>query len=180
MTWLDVLLTARPATVFRRGGGGTMRRYEMVEAYRCEDADVVLVTMGSMSGTAKHVVNRQREQGVPVGVVKLSAFRPFPALELRKALGAARVIGVLDRSAGLGADMAPVCLEVRSATRDVNVQVVGYVGGLGGRDITETTVQSILGQLLEIGEGRRSRPDSAWIDVRDDALAIRPRRGDAS
>jgi pyruvate ferredoxin oxidoreductase alpha subunit len=156
------------------------RRYEMVEAYQCEDADVVLVTIGSMSGTAKHVVNKQREQGLPVGVVKLTAFRPFPTLHLQKALGAARVVGVLDRSAGLGADLAPVCLEVRSATQDLNVQVVGYVGGLGGRDITETTLQSILRQLLEISDGRRSKPDSAWIDVRDGALAIRPRRGDAS
>jgi pyruvate ferredoxin oxidoreductase alpha subunit len=161
---------------YRRFG----RRYEMVEAYRCEDADVVLVTMGSMSGTAKHVVNKQRDRGLPVGVAKLTAFRPFPAQALREALESARVVGVLDRSAGLGAAHAPACLEVASAVRDGDVRVFGYVGGLGGRDITETTVESIFRELLEIKEGRRSNPSTPWIDVREDALTIRPWRGKAS
>lgn len=156
------------------------RRYEMVEAYRCEDADVVLVTIGSMSGTAKHVVNKQRDQGIPVGVVKLTTFRPFPVEALRKALGGARVVGVLDRSAGLGAPSAPVCLEVVAAVRDEGVRVIGYVGGLGGRDITETTVESIFRELLEIKDGRRSKPVKPWIDVRADAMTIRPWGGKAS
>jgi len=159
--------------------GAFGRRHEMVESYRSEDADVVLVTMGSMSGTAKHVVNKQRDRGLPVGVVKLGAFRPFPAHALRKALSSARVVGVLDRSAGLGARHAPVCLEVASAVRDGEVKVFGYVGGLGGRDITETTVESIFRELLEIRHGRQSQPVTPWVDVREDALTIRPWRGEA-
>jgi pyruvate ferredoxin oxidoreductase alpha subunit len=156
------------------------RRYEMVEAYRCEDAEVVLVTIGSMSGTAKHVVNKQRDRGIPVGVVKLTTFRPFPIEALRKALWGARVVGVLDRSAGLGAPSAPVCLEVVSAVRDEGVRVIGYVGGLGGRDVTETTLESIFRQLLEINDGRQAKPVKPWIDVRDDAMTIRPWGGKAS
>jgi pyruvate ferredoxin oxidoreductase alpha subunit len=161
---------------YRRFG----RRYQMVEAYRCEDADAVLVTLGSMSGTAKRVVNQQRNRGLRVGVAKLSTFRPFPSQALREALGSARVVGVLDRSAGLGAPYAPVCLEVASALRDGEMRVFGYVGGLGGRDITETTVESILRELLEIKDGQWSNPVTPWIDVRDDALAVRPWRGKAS
>jgi pyruvate ferredoxin oxidoreductase alpha subunit len=149
------------------------RRYRMVEAYRCEDAGVALVTLGSMSGTAKYVVNRQRELGNPVGVVKLTTFRPFPVEELRKAVGGASVVGVLDRSAGLGAQQAPVCLEIKSALEGQEVQVVGYVSGLGGRDITEDTVESILRELLEIKQGRLSRPAKAWIDARPEAMSIR-------
>jgi pyruvate ferredoxin oxidoreductase alpha subunit len=136
--------------------------------------------MGSMSGTAKHVVNKQRDRGIPVGVVKLTTFRPFPIQALREALGGARVVGVLDRSAGLGAASAPVCLEVVSAVRGEGVRVIGYIGGLGGRDITESTVESILGELLEIKDGRQSKPVNPWIDVRDDAMTIRPWGGKAS
>jgi pyruvate ferredoxin oxidoreductase alpha subunit len=149
------------------------REYRVVEAYRCEDAEVVLVTLGSMSGTAKYVVNRQRELGNPVGVVKLTTFRPFPVQELREAVGGASVVGVLDRSAGLGAQQAPVCLEVKSAMQEGDIQVVGYVGGLGGRDITEDTVESIFRELLEIKRGRLSRPTKAWIDARPEAMSIR-------
>jgi len=155
------------------------RRYEMVEAYRCEDAEVVLVTIGSMSGTAKHVVNKHRDRGIPVGVVKVTTFRPFPAQALRRALGSARVVGVLDRSAGLGAPFAPGCLEVASAIRDGEVRIFGYVGGLGGRDISETTVGSILCELLDIKDGRQSEPVTPWIDVRHDAMTIRPWPGEA-
>lgn len=149
------------------------RRYDMVEAYRSEDADVILVTLGSMSGTAKHVVNKLRDQGLRVGVAKISTFRPFPADQVCKALSAARVVGILDRSAGLGAQMAPVCLEIKSALRDERVRVCGYVAGLGGRDITEATVESILRELLEIEQGRKSEPEKWWIDAGADAMEIR-------
>lgn len=156
------------------------RRYEMVEAYRCEDADVVLVTLGSMAGTAKHLVNRLRDQNVPVGVAKITSFRPFPVQALRKALGSARVVGVLDRSAGLGAHTAPVCLEVVSAVRGDDVKVFGYVGGLGGRDITETTLQSIFRELLDIKGERQREPAKLWIDARPEAMGIRPFGGTVS
>jgi len=149
------------------------REYEMVETFRLQDADVVLVTLGSMSGTAKHVVNKLRVQDLRVGVVKLGVFRPFPAEELRKALKGKRVVGVLDRSAGLGADGGPLRLEVDSALSGTQTQVVGYVGGLGGRDITETTVGAVFEELLQIRDGARSRPAKPWIDTRDDAMELR-------
>jgi len=149
------------------------RQYEMVETYRSEDADVVLVTLGSMSGTAKHVVNKLRVQDHPVGVLKLGVFRPFPAEELRKALEGKRVVGVLDRSAGLGADGGPLCLEVDSALSGTQTQVVGYIAGLGGRDITEMTVRAVFEELLQIRDGARSRPAKPWIDTRENAMELR-------
>jgi pyruvate ferredoxin oxidoreductase alpha subunit len=148
----------------------------MVEAYRCEDAEVALVTMGSMSGTAKHVVDKQRELGVPVGVAKISAFRPFPTARLRAALGGVQVVGVLDRSAGLGAETGPVTLEVRSALARQKVDVHGYVAGLGGRDINETTIEAVIDELFEIKGGRSRGPVNRWIDVRDNAMTIRSKR----
>jgi pyruvate ferredoxin oxidoreductase alpha subunit len=150
------------------------RTYSMVESYRTEDADVILVTLGSMAGTAKHVVNKLRKRGQRVGVLKLSVFRPFAAEQLRKALGPGQVVGVLDRSAGLGAQAGPLCLEVESALAGADVPVYGYVGGLGGRDITETTVGAIFRELQELREGRRSEPARRWIDARPEAMTIRP------
>jgi pyruvate ferredoxin oxidoreductase alpha subunit len=149
------------------------RQYEMVETYRSEDAEVALVTLGSMSGTAKHVVNKLRVQDLPVGVVKLGVFRPFPGAEVRKALEGKRVVGVLDRSAGLGADGGPLWLEVDSALAGTQTQVVGYVAGLGGRDITETTVRTVFDELLQIRDGQRSGPAKQWIDTREDAMELR-------
>jgi pyruvate ferredoxin oxidoreductase alpha subunit len=150
------------------------RRYDMVEAYRCRDADVILVTLGSMSGTAKHVVNRLRAKNQRVGVVKLSVFRPFPVDQVREALAGKQVVGVLDRSAGLGAQGGPVWLEVNSALSG-RVQVCGYVAGLGGRDITETTMEQIFYELFHIKEGKISRPAKPWIDTRPEAMQLRLR-----
>jgi pyruvate ferredoxin oxidoreductase alpha subunit len=149
------------------------RRYEMVEAYRCEDADVVVVTLGSMSGTTKHVVNELRANDLRVGAVKIGVFRPFPSEELRTALGGKRVVGVVDRSAGLGAQGGPVWLEVSAAVSDRQTRVFGYVAGLGGRDVTETTVRAVFDELLQISDRERLRPAKSWIDTRDNAMQLR-------
>lgn len=149
------------------------RKHEMVEAYLCDDADVVLVTLGSMSGTAKHVARRLREDNYRAGVVKLGVFRPFPVERIRKALGGKRVVGVLDRSAGLGAQAGPLSLEISTALSDSEAQVYGYTAGLGGRDITEMTIETIFGELLEIRNGSLPGPVKAWIDTRPDAMRIR-------
>ncbi len=150
------------------------RVYSMVEAYRCEGAQVVLVTLGSMAGTAKHVANQLRGQGLPVGVIKLGVFRPFPAAALRAALSHIPIVGVIDRSAGLGALGGPTWQEVSSAAMGLPVQVFGYIAGLGGRDITERTLAAAFFELLAIARGERCAPQQAWIDTREDAMHIRP------
>jgi pyruvate ferredoxin oxidoreductase alpha subunit len=150
------------------------RRYDMVEAYRCEDADAVLVTLGSMAGTAKHVVNKLRAKNQRVGAVKLGVFRPFPVESLQKALAGKRVVGVLDRSAGLGAQGGPVWLEVNAAVSDTGTRVLSYVAGLGGRDITESTMETVFHQLLQIHRGEKPGPAKPWVDTRRDAMFLRP------
>jgi pyruvate ferredoxin oxidoreductase alpha subunit len=149
------------------------RRYEMVEAFRCEDAEVVLVTLGSMAGTTKHVVNELRAHDLRVGAIKIGVFRPFPVEELRTALRGKRVVGVVDRSAGLGARGGPVWLEVSAAVSDRQTRVFGYVAGLGGRDVTEATVREVFDELLEISHGERLQPAKPWIDTRDNAMELR-------
>ncbi len=151
------------------------RKYRMIEAYKCEDAEVVLVTIGSMAGTAKHVVNQLRTKGQKVGVVKITCFRPFPLEILRGILTGKKMIGVLDRSAGLGAEGGPVWLEVKSAA-DKDAKVFDYVAGLGGRDIPETTIEKIYTELLQSVSSDRSVPVKPWIDTAENAMEVREAR----
>jgi pyruvate ferredoxin oxidoreductase alpha subunit len=147
------------------------RKYRVIEAYKCEDTEVVLVTIGSMAGTAKHVVNQLRAEGQKVGVVKITCFRPFPLEILRGILKGKKVIGVIDRSAGLGAEGGPVWLEVKSAV-DKEAKIFDYIAGLGGRDIPETTIEKICAELLQSVNSDRPAPVKPWIDTAEHAMEV--------
>lgn len=148
------------------------RKYELVEGYRTEDADVVLVALGSMCGTAQYVVNKMRAKGQKVGLLKVTVFRPFPAEYIRRLVGDQAVVGVFDRSAGLGGEGGPVWYEVCSALRNKDNQVFHYVGGIGGRDVRVETIENIYNELLAIKAGESDR-HTEWIDVKDNALELR-------
>jgi len=79
----------------------TGRKYNFFESYKLDDADIAIVCMNSTAGTAKHVVNQLREQGIKAGVLKLRMFRPFPAEEVSEALRNLKAIAVLDKSDSL-------------------------------------------------------------------------------
>lgn len=148
------------------------RSYNMVDAYRLEDAEFAVVTIGSMAGTAKYVVNQLREKGIKAGAMQVRLFRPFPTQEVREALKNVKVIGVMDRSAGLGTQEAPVCTEVRAAMYGMNASIHSYIGGLAGRDISDHTFQRIFNELMEIAEGKRETA-TQWFDVKENAMNIR-------
>jgi len=120
-----------------------------------------------MSGTAKHTVDILREQGKQVGMVKIVAFRPFPAALLKAALANAATVGVIDRSASFGAQVGPVATEVRSALSGKPVQ--GFIAGLGGRDVSVGTFEKAFVCLLE----QKTTDELVWLDVKDNALSLR-------
>ncbi|MDV3428097.1 MAG: pyruvate ferredoxin oxidoreductase [Bacillota bacterium] len=148
------------------------RKLNIVEGYKTEDADVVLVALGSMCGTAKYVVNKLREQGKKVGLAKVTVFRPFPFKQLEEILSAKKVIGVFDRSAGLGGQGGPLWSETSAALKKHDCDIRHFVGGLGGRDVTIVTIEKIFNELLEIKEGKREN-HTEWIDVKENAMDIR-------
>lgn len=123
------------------------RRYGAVEAYHTDDADLVLVTSGTVTSTARHVIDQRRAAGERVGLVKIKMFRPFPTETLRAALAGIDRVAVLDRnlSPGRGGIFAE---ELRAALYDVPAedrpQVYGYVLGLGGRDIRPDTIDTVI------------------------------------
>ena len=144
------------------------RHKGVVEGYRAEDADAIIITQGSMSGTAKYVVDKLRELGQKVGAVKIVMFRPFPYEALRQVCGSVKKIAVLDRTAGLGAQGTPLWLETKAAL-DGDVDVRRYVGGLAGRDISPMTIQKVFEDL------RQESPCDGvnWIDCKDDPMHLR-------
>ena len=150
----------------------TGRKVQILESYKTEDADTVLVALGSMCGTAKYVVNKMREKGKKVGLLKIVAFRPFPFKKVREALEKFKVIGVFDRSAGLGGQGGPLWSEVTAAMNGNSSDIRNFVGGLGGRDVTETTITKIFDELLDIESGK-SEKHTQWIDTKENAMTLR-------
>jgi pyruvate ferredoxin oxidoreductase alpha subunit len=150
------------------------RSHQLVEPYRCEDADAVLVTLGSMSGSVKEIVDQYREAGKKVGNLKIVSFRPFPEELLCKYLPDAARIGVLDRSMSFGAPAGPVCNEVRSAlaNHDRKAKVQGFVVGLGGRDVRPVAVETAFDHLLS----NQYDPEVQWLDISDNAMTLRQYR----
>jgi len=130
------------------------RYYSPVECYHCEDASVLLLTMGSFSETATVAIDKLREKGKDVGLIRLRLWRPFPFTEIRQAVKNAEVLIVLDRALSFGGPGGPVCSEIRSAlyNEDKKPKVVGFVGGLGGRDITSDEFEDIVNRGIEISQ----------------------------
>jgi len=90
------------------------RRYQYVEPYEIDDADVVLISLGSTAGKIKDVVDNLRFKGMRVGALKIRLYRPFPRDEVIEYLSNASVIGVMDRAIAFGAPYGSVCLDVKS------------------------------------------------------------------
>ena len=113
------------------------REYKAIEEYKTDGADTILLMMGSFAQTASVAIDELRANGEKVGLVKIRLWRPFPFDELRAALAKAKKVIVLDRAISLGGPGGPVASEVRAALYDVpnKPAVVGFIGGLGGRDI---------------------------------------------
>jgi pyruvate ferredoxin oxidoreductase alpha subunit len=130
------------------------RYYSPLECYRCEKAKVLLLTMGSYSETAMSAIDTMREEGEEVGLVKLRLWRPFPFAEIRSAVKGAEVLIVLDRALSFGGPGGPVFAEIRSAFYDLEERpkVVGFVGGLGGRDISPQGFREMIRRGMEIAQ----------------------------
>jgi len=133
------------------------RRYEPIQAYRTKDADVALVTMGSMGETAEIAVEELRKQGVKAGLLKIKLWRPFPFAELRKAVQGIRVLAVTDRACSFGGPGGPVFSEIRSALYEEPVRpaIVNYIIGLGGRDVQ---VEDFMEMVRQAARGKLSEP----------------------
>ncbi len=121
----------------------------MVAGYYHEDAEEILITVGSITGTARVCVDHLREKGKKVGLVKLRYLRPFPETELQKRLKSAKAIGVLDKDIDYGRE-GIIFTEVSSALgqRGNDIHQHNFIGGMGGRNISKQDIFDMF-SLLE-------------------------------
>jgi pyruvate ferredoxin oxidoreductase alpha subunit len=119
------------------------REYAPVEPYRSEDAERILVALGSTAGTVKDAVDELREEGERVGSLKITTFRPFPAVELARAVDGVLDLDVLDRADSPGG-APPLRAEIAAALFGSQVRLHGHVYGLGGRDFHPEDARSVL------------------------------------
>ena len=132
---------------FRREFG---RGYGVVESFLTEDAEVVVVTEGSMTSTARVAITGLRQEGYKAGLLKLRLFRPFPVAAIQKALRGKRKIAVVDRNCSVGAG-GIFCQELRAALvhSPDHPNIFGYIAGSGGTDITPGVIRGIALKTLE-------------------------------
>jgi len=138
-------------------GDMTGRYYHPVETYKSEDADTLLITMGSCGETASVAVDKMREEGRSVGLVKIRLWRPFPFDDLKKATLHAKQLVVIDRAISVGA-CGPVASELKAALygNDKRPSVYNFVAGISGRDVTPSDFVKMVDKAeIEIEEGNK-------------------------
>lgn len=128
------------------------REYGLFEEYRTEDADYIMMIMGSAAGTAKQAVDDLREKGKKVGVLKLRVFRPFPAKEIAEALKNCKAVAIMDRCESYNGNGGPLGSEVPAAlfNNKVMIDAVNYIYGLAGRDFTISDATEIFAELEDM------------------------------
>ena len=142
-----------------------------IDEYMTEDADIVLVGMGTLASPARVAVRRMREQGKKVGFLRIKFFRPFATEEVREALSHCKAVGVVDRDYSYGSPSFGGVLfnEMRSAlyTLDNRPLVQNFVAGLGGREILVRDVEAMTGMVQDSIDSGKVKEENTWIGVRE-------------
>ena len=152
----------------------TGRKYNIVESYDMDDADVTVVCMGTSVETAREVAKEMRAKGIKAGVVGIRVFRPFPFEEIKAAFKNVKAIAVLDRSAPGGTPGA-MFNEIAGAlyNTDERALLSGYIYGLGGRDLTKAHLVDLYTELqANVDAGKVTTPLQQFIGVRGPKLAF--------
>ncbi len=143
--------------IFGRSYGG------LVEEYRMDDADAVLVGSGSMCGTIKAVIDEKRAAGVKVGLLKLRMYRPFPSEAMIKALKGKKAIGVVDRSLCFGFKGGPIYTELKAfETKLGGSKMISFIDGIANTDITKINVATMIDTTCDLAAGKDVR-EVTWV-----------------
>jgi pyruvate ferredoxin oxidoreductase alpha subunit len=150
------------------------REYHPVETYLTEDADEILVAIGSVTGTARLAIDALRAKGRKVGLAAVRLWRPFPKAAMAKALANAKTVAALDRSLSMGTtgalynEIAAVIVENR-----LPAMLLNYIYGLGGRDVTMPMIERVFDEAAECTKaGKRVKPALQTINLRGKELSF--------
>lgn len=136
----------------------------MIEEYRCEDAQLVLITMGSMTGAGKDAVDAAREKGIRAGLIKLRFYRPFPAKRVSQALKGKKAFCVVDRSVSFGWSKGSMYVETLSALAGNGGAYASFsaIGGLGGADISLDDMLNLI-STLDTLQDKPGEHQTVWL-----------------
>ena len=144
--------------IFGRSYGG------MVEEYKTEDAEYLLMTNGSASGMAKNVVDAAREAGIKIGLARVRMFRPYPREEIVRILRGRKAVGVIDRSICLGWNCGHLFQEARAAIAgEENMpKLLSFIDGISTMDITREHIELAVGMTVAAGNGEKVQ-ETNWL-----------------
>jgi 2-oxoisovalerate ferredoxin oxidoreductase alpha subunit len=140
----------------------------LVEKYKCEDADLVLLTMGTMGSDAKIAVDRLRKDGMKAGLARVRVFRPFPVEEIIELSKQAQMLSVIDRHISFGMEgfLATETKASLFSQKDLPL-VAGFIAGLGGRDVSFETIEKIAKRSLKWMRIGKVEKETEWVDLRE-------------
>jgi pyruvate ferredoxin oxidoreductase alpha subunit len=141
------------------------RRYGAVEPVACDDAEIILVTSGTVTSTCRQVIDDLRSQGEKVGLLKVKFFRPFPVDLIRQNLTSAKKIAVIDRNFSFGAS-GIFAQEIRAALCNTVERplVFGFIAGIGGRDVTTNVLEDI---YWDTKNNEVPEKESIWMGLQE-------------
>ena len=143
------------------------RKYNIIETYKTEDAETILVAIGSFNQMAAVAVDKLRAEGKKVGLVRIRLWRPFPLEAFRQVVKSAKNIVVFERSMSYGGTVGPVCAEVKSALYGVKnaPRITSFIGGLGGRDMSPKQFMALFSRAQEISDKN--------LDIQYETIGVR-------
>lgn len=147
----------------------------LVETYKAEDADILLLALGSVCGTIRYLVDEYREEGEKVGLVRPRVYRPFPVEQLREILSGAEAVAVLEKDVSVGYQGALIS-DLKSALypTDIRVPILDFIVGLAGRDVSKDNIQNIIEKTKKAAEEgtheMEFEEEEDWVPLRTDIL----------
>jgi len=151
--------------IFGRYHGG------LVDGYMLDDAEIVIMSMGSILGTIKDVVDEYRARGEKVGVLKVRSFRPFPKEQIREAIKNAHVVVILDKNISIGTNEGALFTETKSCLYNskIRIPIVGYTVGHGGRDIRVEDIAKIIEETKKVTKSG-IEVESQFLNLKEELL----------
>jgi pyruvate/2-oxoacid:ferredoxin oxidoreductase alpha subunit len=140
----------------------------LIERYKCEDADLIMLTMGTMGSDAKLAVDKLRKEGRKVGSARVRVYRPFPVEEVTKLAEHASMLATIDRHISFGME-GFLASETKASLFKLKDHPLfaSFIAGLGGRDVTAETIERMAKKSLKSMSAGRMERETEWVDLRE-------------
>ncbi len=140
----------------------------LVEKYKCEDAELIMLTMGTIGSEAKLAVDKLRKEGHRIGSARIRVYRPFPTEEIVKLAENTRMLATIDRHISFGME-GFLAAETKASlfNRKDHPPLAGFIAGLGGRDVTSGTIEKIAKKSLKCMKDGKVEKETEWVDLKE-------------